>query len=207
MPSSADPADPADLAHPADRRDPVARALSRAAHWVGAAVRAVPTAASVVLIDGRSGSGKSSLARTVAREWPEGRPVQLLAMDSFYPGWSGLAAASDMVRDGILGPYARGEAGRWRRWDWAGDQPAEEHLVDPALPLIIEGAGALTPATAAMADVRVWLESPVASRRDRALERDGDTYRPHWDAWAAQEDVHRHENTPARWASHVFVVP
>lgn len=133
--------------------------------------------------------------------------MQLLALDSIYPGWSGLAAGSDMLRDGVLAPRTHGEPGRWHRWDWERDRPAEEHLVDPSAPLIVEGVGALTAATARMADVRVWLESPTASRRSRALGRDGDAYRPHWDGWAEQERRHLHDNTPGRWATHVFFVP
>ena len=48
--------------------------------------------------------------------------------------------------------------------------PAEAHAVDPSLPLIVEGSGLLTPVTARLGDVRVWLESPPASRKQRALD-------------------------------------
>jgi cytidylate kinase len=41
----------------------------------------------------------------------------------------------------------------------------------------------------AFAAVRVWLEAPATVRKERALARDGDTYAPHWDRWAAQEDA------------------
>lgn len=195
MPSSADPV------------DPVAYALNRAARWVLGAATAAAVRAPVVVIDGRSGSGKSSLARALVRDWPGHGAAQLVALDSFYPGWEGLAAGTAIVRDDILGPRSRGHAGRWRRWDWTRDEPAEEHLVDPTTALIVEGAGALTAATAAMAGIRVWLESPARSRRGRALGRDGETYRPHWDAWAEQERTHLRDNTPARWATHAFMVP
>nr|WP_206686686.1 MULTISPECIES: hypothetical protein [Microbacterium] len=181
--------------------------MRRAADWVCEAVAGSPTPAPVVLIDGRSGSGKSSLARTIAQDWPGPGTVQVLALDSLYPGWDGLASAGVMLRDDVLAPRSAGEPGRWRRWDWVHDVPAEEHRVDPGAALIVEGAGALTAGTAAHADIRVWLESPAASRRERALSRDGDGYRPHWDRWAVQERTHILENTPARRATHVFVVP
>lgn len=32
------------------------------------------------------------------------------------------------------------------------------------------------------------MDADDAERKRRALERDGDTYRPHWDRWAAQEE-------------------
>ena len=37
--------------------------------------------------------------------------------------------------------------------------------------------------------LRVWVDAPTALRKERALSRDGETYAPHWDRWAAQEDA------------------
>ncbi|MFX3748123.1 hypothetical protein ACJBQZ_12375, partial [Streptococcus suis] len=81
---------------------------------------------------------------------------------------------------------------------------AEAHAVDPSLPLIVEGVGILTPATARLGDVRVWLESPATSRRHRALARDGEAYRPHWERWARQEERHVREHRPMGLATLVF---
>lgn len=187
--------------------DPVSKALSDA---VGALVGAVVELAAtnpVVLIDGRSGAGKTSLSRALVARWPQRGRVQLVALDSLYPGWDGLTAGVEAARTGILLPHARGSIGVWQRWDWDAGDYAEAHAVDPSLPLIVEGAGLLTPQTAGLADIRVWVESPMTSRRTRALERDGDTYAPHWDRWAAQEDDHVRSNRPAERATHVFVVP
>ncbi len=188
--------------------DPVASALARAAAWVVDALTRATTPAPVVLIDGRSGSGKSTLANEIARARARGEDaVTLLALDTIYPGWDGLAAASDMLATDILQPRAEGRPGTWRRWDWNLGEAAERQDVQPHAALIVEGAGALTGHTAPLADITVWLESPVASRRSRALLRDGDAYRPHWERWAAQEREHIRQHTPARWATHVFTVP
>jgi cytidylate kinase len=35
----------------------------------------------------------------------------------------------------------------------------------------------------------IWLEAPDSVRKNRALERDGETFAPHWERWAAQEDA------------------
>lgn len=83
---------------------------------------------------------------------------------------------------------AAGRTGRWRQWDWATAAPSSWHIVEPGQRLIVEGIGALTPATRALADLGIWVDADDAERKRRALERDGDTYRPHWDRWAAQED-------------------
>jgi hypothetical protein len=187
--------------------DPLSDALDLAVRAIADAVVAVAAANPVVLIDGRSGAGKSSLARRLVTRWPQRGRVQLVALDSMYPGWDGLAQGVEDARATILYPHARGVVGVWQRWDWDAETHAEAHAVDPSLPLIVEGSGLLTPATAPLGDVRVWLEAPTASRRRRGLDRDGETYAPHWDRWAAQEDVHLHRDEPAKHATLVFALP
>lgn len=73
--------------------------------------------------------------------------------------------------------------------------------------MIVEGSGILRASTAGLADVRIWVESAEASRKARALARDGDTYRPHWDRWAAQERLHRERDDPRSLATRVVEVP
>ncbi|GAA5208433.1 hypothetical protein [Microbacterium kyungheense] len=187
--------------------DPVASSLALAVAHLTTAIEQVAASNPVVLIDGRSGAGKSSLARALVSRWPLRGRVQLVALDSLYPGWDGLDDGVELARELILTPHARGIVGVWQRWDWTTAEPAEAHAVDPSLPLIVEGAGLLTPATARLGDVRVWLESPAASRKNRALARDGDAFRPHWDRWARQEQRHVERDDPMRLATHVFPVP
>lgn len=142
--------------------------------------------ASTVLIDGRSGSGKSTLAQQLRDAWDSSAVVRL---DDIYPGWDGLAWTVDHVRTALLEPRFAGRTARWRSWDWTTNAPAAWHTVDPAQRLIVEGVGALTAVNRALADLGVWVDTPDVERKRRALLRDGDTYRPHWDRWAAQEDV------------------
>ncbi|MBW9108395.1 hypothetical protein JNB63_01265 [Microbacterium trichothecenolyticum] len=187
--------------------DAVGNSLGIAVDQIIAAIAQVAASNPVILIDGRSGAGKTTLARTLVARWPLRGRVQLVALDSIYPGWDGLDHGVELAKDLILTPHAKGLVGVWQRWDWAVGEPAEAHAVDPSLPLIVEGAGVLTPATARLADVRVWLESPAASRKQRALARDGETYRPHWDRWARQEHVHVTRDDPMSLATLVFPVP
>lgn len=187
--------------------DPVAAALDGAAERVSAAVTALGVSNPVVLIDGRSGAGKSSLARAVVAQWPLRGRVQLVALDFLYPGWDGLDDGVIAAQDLILRPHARGLIGVWQRWDWDASEYAEAHAVDPSLPLIVEGSGILTPVTAKLGDVRVWLEASDRSRKRRALDRDGDEFRPHWERWARQEDAHIARDAPRRRATLVFEIP
>lgn len=194
MPSSAD-------------RSGVGRALDQAHTLVARAIAAHTGPGPVILIDGRSGAGKSTLAGSLVHAWPGDGVPQLLALDSVYPGWDGLAAGAAAVVSGVLTRYRSGLPGVWRRWDWGAGRPAEEHTIEADRPLVIEGCGLLTAEAAGYADVGVWLESPAATRRARALARDGDAYRPHWERWAAQEEQHIRTHDPAAHATHVVVVP
>lgn len=161
-------------------------------------------AAPIVVIDGRSGSGKSTLASAVVDAWHA--PVCVLPLDAVYPGWDGLRAGADRVIRDVVARHARGEPGEWVGWDWDARRPAARHLTDSGVPLVVEGVGALTSWSARLADVSVWLDAPGDLRRERALDRDGDTYAPHWERWARQEERHIVENTPSALASLRFTL-
>lgn len=182
-------------------------ALTLAAEQVRADIRALRTPFPVVLIDGRSGAGKTSLAAALAAEWPVTCPVDVVALDDIYPGWDGMDAAVEQVLGDILVPRTRGEAGRWRQWDWERGCSAQSHVVPIDRALVIEGSGILTADTAAVADLTVWVQAPDLSRHDRALARDGDTYRPHWERWARQEERHLLRDDPVARAARVVTLP
>ncbi|WP_144796300.1 hypothetical protein [Microbacterium paludicola] len=192
---------------PSRSNDPVRQALQAGAVRVVDAIVAVEASNPVVVIDGRAGAGKTTLSRMVAAAWPlAGRP-QLIALDSLYPGWDGLDAGVESALHDVLRPHARGLLSTWRRWDWELEGPAEAHAVSPALGVILEGCGALNPASARLADVRVWVDAPTESRKRRALDRDGDGFRPHWDRWAAQEEHHIRRHAPEELADVVIRIP
>lgn len=154
----------------------------------------------VILIDGGSGAGKTTLARALVAAAPV--PAHLVSLDMFYPGWDGLAAASRMLVDDVLASPTPG----YRRWDWERDVTGEWVALDPDVALVVEGCGALTPASKPFADLALWVDLDADTRRERALARDGDAYAPHWERWAAQEREHWRRHAPASLAD-VVVYP
>lgn len=173
---------------PLERLAPVEHAdPTHVAAVVAAARAARPVSGStvVVSVDGRSGSGKTLLGTAVADTL--GCPV--VHLDDVFPGWDGLAAGVALVTDHVLEPLARGGTAAYPRWDWMRSRPGRPVAVPVSSHLVLEGCGALVPPAVAHAAVRVWVDAPDALRRQRALARDGETYAPHWDRWAAQEDA------------------
>lgn len=192
---------------PSRSSDPVDEAIDRGALRIVDAIIDLLAVNPVILIDGRSGAGKTSLAHRVAQRWPiTGRP-QLISLDSLYPGWDGLDAGVARATERILLPHARSLHGTWNRWDWDLQADAESHAVDPALGIILEGCGALTPVTARLADIGVWVEAPDTVRRRRALDRDGEGFRPHWERWAQQELRHIERDDPRSLATIQVTIP
>ncbi|AXJ08883.1 aminodeoxychorismate synthase component I [Arthrobacter sp. PM3] len=159
----------------------------------------------IIAIDGRSGSGKTTLAIELAARLREHRKVSLFHLEDIYPGWNGLAAGIDRYVTTVLSPLRRGETAEWVSWDWERHYDGEVRTTRPADVVLVEGVGAAAAAARPMLDAVIWADSPDADRRARALARDGETYEPFWDQWAAQEAQWlAADDVPARADVHVL---
>ena len=149
----------------------------------------------VVAIDGRSGAGKTSLAAALHRQLD----APVVSLEGLYGGWDGLEHGIDLLVSEVLEPLAAGKTARVPRYDWVTGEWAEPTLLEPPGMLIVEGVGAGARSAAAFESLLVWLEVPAPIRKKRALDRDGQTFAPYWDRWAAQEDkLLARERTPDR---------
>jgi uridine kinase len=149
----------------------------------------------VVAIDGRSGAGKTSLAAALRAELT----APVVALEDLYGGWDGLERGIDLLVSAVLAPLSAGRTARVPRSDWGAATWGTPWVLEPSPVLIVEGVGAGARRAADYASVLVWMEAPAPVRKKRALDRDGETFTPHWDAWAAQEDaLLARERTPDR---------
>lgn len=163
-------------------------------------------------IDGRSGTGKTTLADAVRRVL-QGAQVRVgcVHMDELYAGWQGLATGLPSVRRQVLVPLRSGPVASYRRWDWAGnDWQPEPVSVGRCDIVVVEGVGAVHADPAAY-DLTVWLSAPTPVRRRCALARDEGVFAPHWERWAHQEDelFGPGGDGPPPWAAdvHLSLVP
>jgi len=149
----------------------------------------------VVAIDGRSGSGKSTLAAALAEELH----APVVTLEDLYGGWNGLEDGVDRLVSDVLVPLSEGRRALVPRYDWIAGRWDAPVPLDPPDHLVVEGVGAGCTRAARYVSLLVWLELPEEIRKHRALERDGGTYRPYWDLWAAQEAAMlARERTPER---------
>lgn len=135
----------------------------------------------LIAVDGPSGSGKTTLADAL------GAPV--VRMDEMIEGWSGLRSV-DAQLEGLLRPHATGTGGSYRRYDWHAGAYAETVDVPPAPLLVLEGVGAGSLVVADLVTVLVWIEADLDVRMARGIERDGEAFASHWEAWAVEEAAH-----------------
>ena len=140
----------------------------------------------LLCIDGPSGSGKTTLAAAVAALAPGS---QVVHMDDLYEGWDGLPTV-DAQLGGLLRPLAADRPGTYRRYDWHRAAWAEQVSVPPGPLLVLEGVGSGSDTVADLVTLLVWVEADHAERMRRGLERDGDAFAPHWEAWAVAEQQH-----------------
>ncbi len=148
----------------------------------------------LICIDGPAGAGKTTLAAQVAVL----APATIIHMDDLYEGWDGLPSIGAQLGS-LLEPLSRNQAGSYRRYDWLAGAFAETVTVSPAELLVLEGVGSGAAAHSSLHTVLVWLDAPYEVRMRRGLQRDGDTFAPHWEAWAkAESDLFAAQRTRER---------
>lgn len=133
----------------------------------------------LLAIDGRCGSGKTSLAAALAQELGG----NVFHMDDFYlpfaargEGWQSVPAGNmdlDRLRREVLLPLRAGENVLYRAFDCRGGRFYEtEHI--PFRPLsIVEGSYSLHPSLRDFYDLRLFLTLDPALQRERLLRREG----------------------------------
>jgi uridine kinase len=156
----------------------------------------------LVAVDGLGGAGKSTLAAFLASRLPG--DVTVVHTDDFAgPRVSGWDWAR-FLRE-VADPLRRGEAGRYRRYDWDEDRPAEWHDVPCRGVVLVEGVSSTRRELGVAWDLTVWVETPREVRLARGVARDGEAMRWKWEeVWQPEEDRYVAEQGPDRRADVVI---
>jgi hypothetical protein len=153
----------------------------------------------LIALDGRSSSGKSTLAGRLAHSLPDCGLVHTddLAWFQAVLDWD------ELLVSGILEPARRGEAVDLRppAWEERG-RPGSIPLTRNLRHLVVEGVGVSRASLADAFDVAVWVETPrrVRLARDRARLANGEIGRDAYRSWMVEENAHLASDRPWRRA-------
>ena len=140
----------------------------------------------LLAIDGRSSSGKSTLARRIADVTPRSAVVHI----DDLAWWHSPLAWDDLLIEGVIAPLRRGERVDYRppAWDVRGRQGSVTVPAGPEF-VVIEGVGAGRSTLAPFFDAIVWVQSDIAvmAKRDASRVTAGEIDRKGYENWMAEE--------------------
>ena len=128
----------------------------------------------IVALDGRSSSGKTTLARRLEGAIPGAVTVHT----DDIAWWHSCFGWAELLAYGVLEPLWRGQAVAYRPPAWEErDRPGAIEVASDASMVIVEGVGAGRRETAHLLDAVVWVQSDlgVIERRNAARVAAGET--------------------------------
>jgi uridine kinase len=171
-------------------------------------VRALPANGFVLVgIDGRGGSGKTTLAERLAAEvggvvvhgddfyrpLPSAQRLALDAAQGYrqYFDW-------ERLRDQVLQPLRSGGVSRHQHYDWgSGEVGGEHHEVAASGVVVVEGCYVARPELAHFYDVTVYVDTPSDVCLDRLRARRHDHGPEDWiGRWHAAEEFYLRTTSP-----------
>jgi uridine kinase len=157
-----------------------------------AAAGAPPGRPRIIAIDGRGGSGKTTLAARLRREVPASAVVHTDDLAWHEP----LFAWGHLLADQVLRPLQQGGAVHFRPPAWERRERDGLVAVPDGLDLVVvEGTGASQREHAGLVDATVWIQADLDEAERRAITRDiaegvnGDPSQAaaFWHAWMTEE--------------------
>jgi len=156
----------------------------------------------IIAVDGRSGTGKSTLS-----SWIAGRTgATLIDQDDFYAGgdidaWRQLTPREKVdrvidwrrVRADVLLPLRSGAHASWRPFDWERMEGlAHEPIRVPPSPIVIlDGAYSARPELADLVDLSILVTLPDDVRLARLKQREGEDLLSEWQSiWDEAEELY-----------------
>ncbi len=145
-------------------------------------------ATKLVAIDGFGGSGKSTFAEKLVKL---DSSIQIVGLDKFpylpneHPYHSSGAQTRvniERLKNEVLVPLAAGKEARFQNtfW-WPTDQKAEWFTVQPSGIVLIEGCYSFHKDIRDLYDLSIWVDCAPSEAMERAVARDGDAARAHWE--------------------------
>jgi uridine kinase len=145
----------------------------------------------LLAIDGPAGSGKTTLAAKLEREYQLTTTVQVIHMDDLYNGWEN-ALSEELAEklSHIVQSHNSGKDFHLAKFNWASMKFDEGELMLATEVLILEGVGAAQKVVRDAGAMTYWIETPAEIGLQRVLERDGHHLRDLMLKWQTHQDAH-----------------
>jgi len=172
--------------------------------------RARKTRPVLIGIEGYGGAGKTTLAQKLAAALGDAR---VISIDDFIvkeklvePSWDGGAFDRDRLERQVLCPARHGEPAAYQRLDWETNILSAPMAVPAVTYLIVEGISAYHPSIERYYDVKIWIETPIASAQARGHTRDGSSENAaYWELWAQNDLAYQRQYHPEARADFIWV--
>jgi uridine kinase len=145
----------------------------------------------IITIDGRAGSGKTTLSSDLFLHLSASNKVEIIHLDDIYAGWDKALTSrlTDELKNIVEALSShRPIALKIYNWNTAGFD-SERSIAPPDI-LIIEGVGSGQNAIRHAVGVKFWMEISAESGFARVLARDGLGISDEMQKWQLQEDLH-----------------
>lgn len=162
----------------------------------------------LIAVDGRSGTGKSTIAQKIADELGG---VKITA-DDFWVGGSNeewdtrtpkekvdMAIDWNRIRQEVLVPLLNNEPATWHPFNWeTGEVLSSKSIHSESNPyIILDGAYSARPELEDIIDISILINVKDSLRRLRLKEREGEPYMQDWHTrWDVAEDYYFSHHRP-----------
>lgn len=139
-----------------------------------------------IVIDGRAGAGKTTLAKEIVEQCGVGEIIQC---DDLYNGWNDALTPTfeRHLQEWVIEPLMNGAMPNYQKYDWVQNEfQSAVEVADTPL-IILEGVGAALPFVTALADLAIWIDIPEEVGLNRVLQRDGAVIHREMRQWIAQQ--------------------
>jgi hypothetical protein len=145
----------------------------------------------VIAIDGRSASGKSTFAARLARALnaPLVHSDDVAWHHSFFDWWP-------LMLEQVIVPFRAGLAIDWQPEAWIEKGREGSIVVPKSSILLLEGVSTTRRELSEHIDLPIWMETDPKVAEARGLEREGPDGRDFWFEWQAAEDPFLESDQP-----------
>ncbi len=145
----------------------------------------------LIAIDGRAGSGKTTLASELGLAFRVDRSVSILHMDEIYAGWNdALGPTLTRTLEDLLISLSAGLTHEMPIYDWGRGDFLTSRTMVPGDLLILEGVGSGQRKVREFGSTTIWLDIDADIGLARVLERDGRNIQLQMQKWQMDENAH-----------------